>query len=106
MIFYNPVSAGIKDWVFQLGLQAAGWSTAFIANTWIKEVLFDDLKQINTPTGIFQGVNDRVVLYPLAVSLKQGIKNAKLISFEQCGHFLFYDKLEAFNTEFVKFLRE
>ena len=107
MIFYNPVSPAISDWIFQLGLQAAGWSTEAIANTWLdEEGLFDDLKRIKAPTLILHGINDQVCLYPLAIAQHEAIKNSKLIPFESCGHFLFYDQREKFNRELVDFLEE
>ena len=48
-----------------MGLQAAGWATAAIANTWINEVLFSDLGTINVPTLIIHGIHDKVVPFPL-----------------------------------------
>jgi non-heme chloroperoxidase len=107
MIFYNPVSPALSDWIFQLGLQAAGWSTAAIANTWLdEEALFQDLEKINVPTVILHGVNDRVCLFPLAKAQHERIKNSRLVPFESCGHFLFYDQREKFNQELLKFLEE
>lgn len=104
-IFYNPVSEALTDWIFQLGLQAAGWSTAAIANSWIEdEGLFDDMSAINVPTLILHGVNDQVCLFPLALAQREGIRNSKLVAFEECGHFLFYDQLEKFNKELVGFV--
>ncbi len=105
MIFYNPVSAPLSDWIFQLGLQAAGWSTAAIANTWLdEEGLFNDLKTINVPTIILHGLNDKVCLYPLAIAQRDGIANSRLVPFEDCGHFLFYDQRERFNRELIQFM--
>lgn len=104
MIFYNRVSAPLSDWIFQLGLKAASWSTAAIANTWLgEEELFKDLGKINVPTFILHGLNDQVCLYPLAVAQKNGIRNATLVPFESCGHFLFYDQRERFTKELIKF---
>ncbi len=105
MIFFHHVGAPISDWIFQLGLQAANWSTAMVAQTWIDEVLFDDLSKIDVPTLILHGLNDRVCLYPLAVAQNKGIRNSKLVTFRQCGHFLFYDQMEAFNRELTAFLQ-
>lgn len=105
MIFYNPVSQALSDWIFQLGLQAAGWSTAAIANTWLdEEGLFGDLKKIHVPTLILHGINDQVCLFPLAIAQNESIKNSKLVPFEYCGHFLFYDQLDKFNEELIEFL--
>jgi non-heme chloroperoxidase len=104
-IFFRRVSPALSDWIFQLGLQAANWSTSAIANMWINEVLFDDLGKINVPTLILHGLNDRVCLYPLAVAQNKGIKNSKLVPFRQCGHFLFYDQMDKFNKELIEFTR-
>lgn len=103
-IFYNPVTPALSDWIFKLGLNAAGWSTAAIANTWLgEEGLFNDLKTINVPTFILHGLNDQVCLFPLAISQKNSIRNSTLVPFEKCGHFLFYDQQKRFNQELVKF---
>ncbi len=105
MIFYNPVTAPLSDWIFQLGLQAASWSTAAIANTWLdEEGLFNDLKTINVPTLILHGINDQVCLYPLAIAQKNSIRNSKLVPFDACGHFLFYDQRQKFNHELIQFM--
>jgi non-heme chloroperoxidase len=107
MIFYNPVSEPLSDWIFKLGLQAASWSTAAIANTWLNEEgLFNDLKTINVPTLILHGLNDQVCLFPLALAQKNSIRNSKLVPFENCGHFLFYDQRERFNKELIQFMEE
>jgi len=105
MIFFHRVTAPLSDWIFQLGLQAASWSTAAIANTWLdEEELFNDLKSIAVPTLILHGLNDQVCPFPLATAQKNSIQYAKLVPFEDCGHFLFYDQLERFNKELVEFV--
>lgn len=107
MIFHNYVTPVLSDWIFQLGLQASSWATAAVANTWLnEEELFEDLGKIHVPTLILHGLNDQVCLYPLAIAQKNGIRNAKLVPFESCGHFLFYDQLEKFNKELVQFIEE
>ena len=107
MIFYNPVSDAFSDWLFKLGLQAAGWSTGAVATTWLgEEKLFEDLGKINVRTLILHGINDQVCLFPLAMAQNEGIRNSKLIPFDCCGHFLFYDQREKFNKELIEFLEE
>lgn len=106
-IFHNYVSPALSDWIFQLGLEASSWATAAIANTWLgEEELFGDLEKIQVPTLILHGRNDQVCLYPLAVAQKEKIRNAKLVTFECCGHFLFYDQMERFNQELIQFLEQ
>jgi len=107
MIFHNYVTPPLSDWIFQLGLQAAGWATAAIANTWLdEEGLFADLGMIQAQTLILHGLDDKVCLFPLAIAQKNGIPDAKLVPFESCGHFLFYDQLDKFNEELIRFTQE
>ena len=88
-----------------LGFQAAGWSTAEIANTWLdEEKLFEDIKKINVPTLILHGIHDKVCLFPLAEEQKKYIKNSRLIKFENSGHGLFYDERDRFNKEVKDFV--
>lgn len=103
MIFHNFVTPELSDWIFGLGLQASSWATAAVANSWLTEELFKDLETIHVPTLILHGLNDQVCLFPLAVAQKNGIRTAKLVPFECCGHFLFYDQLEKFNQELIQF---
>jgi len=106
-VFYNKVSPSILDWIFDLGLQAASWSTIAIANTWLdEEKLFDDMGKIYVPTVILHGRNDEVCPFELAIAQRDGIKYSKLVPINDCGHFLFYDQLEIFNREFIKFIEE
>lgn len=106
MIFHNYVTPSLADWIYQLGLQASSWATAAIAETWIREALFRDLRLIRVPTLILHGLDDRVCLFPLAMAQKNEIRDAKLVPFESCGHFLFYDQMERFNRELIKFIEE
>lgn len=107
MFFFQYITQAFSDWFFQLGLTAAGWSTAAVANTWLdEEGLFADLGQITVPTLILHGIHDKVCLYPLAIAQHEGIKNSKLVPFEFSGHGLFYDQREKFNEELSRFVAE
>lgn len=105
--FFQSISEPFSDWFFQLGLQAAGWSTAAIANTWLgEERLFSDLEKINVPTLILHGIHDKIVLFPLAQVQNQCIKNSKLVQFIYSGHGLFYDERDKFNKELINFIEK
>lgn len=107
MFFFQKITEAFSDWFFQLGLQAASWATASVANTWLgEELLFDNLKKINVPTLILHGIHDKVCLFPLAEAQMQGIKNSKLVPFKYSGHGLFYDERDKFNDELVQFIEE
>ncbi|MEH7014633.1 alpha/beta hydrolase [Neobacillus niacini] len=105
IFFYQHVTKPFSDWFFQLGLQAASWSTAAVANTWLNEErLFQDLGKIDVPTLILHGIHDKVCHFPLAEAQKQGIKNSKLIPFTNSGHGLFWEEREKFNKELAQFI--
>jgi non-heme chloroperoxidase len=89
-----------------LGLQAAGWATAAMANTWIHEVLFSDLDAIRVPTLIIHGIHDKIVSSQLCEVQHQRIRNSELISFEFSGHGSFYDQRDKFNEVLVKFIEK
>lgn len=104
MFFYQKITESFSDWFFQLGLEAASWSTIAIANAWLYEELFDDLTKISVPTLILHGIHDQICLFPLAISQQSRITNSKLITFENSGHGLFYDEQNKFNSELMKFI--
>lgn len=106
IFFFQHISTAFSEWFFQIGLQAAGWATAAIANTWINEVLFTDLEEINVPTLIIHGIHDKVVPFELGRILNQNIVNSKLAAFQISGHATFYDQKDDFNQELMTFIEE
>lgn len=105
IFFYQQVSQPLSDWLFNLGLRAASWSTIAIAEDWLVEEMFNDLPQIHIPTLIMHGVHDQVCPYPLGIALNTGISSSRLITFENSGHGLFYDEMEKFTYELAEFAR-
>ena len=101
--FFQYITNPLSDWFFQLGLQAAGWATAAVEETWIREVLFSDLEAIRTPTLIIHGIHDKVVPFQLGEIQHKMIRNSKLMPFEFSGHASFYDQIDDFNEAVVKF---
>ncbi|MDO5521575.1 MAG: alpha/beta hydrolase [bacterium] len=103
--FYQSVTDAFSDWFFRLGLKAAGWATAEIAATWLREeALFEDLRKIDAPTLIMHGIHDEVCYFPLAKAQQQGIRNSILIPFEKSGHGLFYEEKDKFNDVLTSFI--
>lgn len=103
--FYQSTSEPFSSWFFHLGLEAASWSTASVANTWLnEEQLFYDLGTIRVPTLILHGIHDQVCLFPLAYAQKQSIPNSRLIPFDHSGHGLFWEEREKVNREIVAFV--
>lgn len=106
MFFFQYVTEALKDWFFQLGLVAAGWSTAKVASAWLEEELFSDMRTIHVPTLILHGIHDKVCLFPLAIAQHEGIRNSRLVPFKYSGHGLFYDQKDKFNKELAEFIEE
>lgn len=104
--FFQNTTEAFSDWLFQLGLKAAGWATSSIANTWISEVLFSDLNKIKVPTLIIHGIHDKIVPFELGEIQNQRIEDSKLIPFNYSGHGSFYDEKEKFNEELMKFIEK
>lgn len=104
MFFFQHTSQAFSDWFFQLGLQAAGWATAAIAQTWINEELFADLKTIQVPTMIIHGIHDQVVPFQLGEVQHQLIPHSVLVPLEYAGHGSFYDQKDQFNALLVEFI--
>ncbi|WP_460641458.1 alpha/beta fold hydrolase [Lacrimispora brassicae] len=103
IFFFQHITEPFSQWFFQLGLQAAGWATAAVANTWIQEVLFSDLDSIQVPTLIIHGIHDQVVPYSLGEIQHQSIRNSRLVPFEFSGHGAFYDQKDEFNKVLAEF---
>lgn len=104
--FYQHITNAFSEWFFQLGLEASGWATAAIANTWINEVLFTDLTNIKVPTLIIHGIHDQIVPFELGEIQHKLIKNSMLVPFQFSGHGAFYDQKEDFNETLMKFIRD
>lgn len=104
MFFFQHITGPFSDWFFQLGLQAAGWSTAKLAISLRDESLFYDLAEIQAPTLILHGIHDKVCLFPLAIAQRQGIRNSTLVPFAYSGHGLFWEERDKFNRELAQFV--
>lgn len=104
MFFFRYMNTPVKDWFFNMGLTAAGWSTSACLISLRDEELFSDLGVIDVPTLILHGIHDKICPYRLALAQKEGIKDAKLVPFETSGHGLFYEEWGKLNHEMEYFL--
>jgi len=102
--FFQNVSEPFADWFTQLGLQAAGWSTAAVVQMLATSDLTNDLQKITIPTLITQGVHDQVVPPKHAEILNRGIRGSKLVPFELSGHGLFWEERDKFNKVLMEFI--
>ncbi|MDQ0914625.1 alpha/beta fold hydrolase [Paenibacillus sp. V4I5] len=101
--FFQYISAPFSDWFFQLGLQAAGWSTASVVVMLRDEKLYTDLPKISVPTLIVHGIHDKVIPFAQAQELNQKIRNSQLVPFQYSGHGPFWEERDKFNQLLVQF---
>ncbi len=102
--FFQHTTEAFSEWFLQVGLQAAGWATAAVAETWIREVLFAEAESIQVPTLLIHGIHDEIVSYELGEIMHRLIKNSELIPFYYSGHGAFYDQQEEFNETLASFI--
>lgn len=102
--FYQKLPQSFLDWFVDLGLEAAGWSTAQCAITFRDAYLMDDLRKIAVPTLILHGIHDQICKYQLAEVMHNTISGSKLVPFEMSGHGLFYEERDKLNRELTEFI--
>lgn len=102
--FFQYITQPFSDWFMQLGLQAAGWSTASVIEMLRDETLYADLPKITAPTLIIHGTHDRVIPFSQAQQLQRSIANARLVPFAYSGHGPFWEERHKFNQTLLAFI--
>ncbi|CAM4408693.1 pimeloyl-ACP methyl ester carboxylesterase [Paenibacillus endophyticus] len=103
--FFKYITEPFSNWFFQIGLQAAGWSTAAVMVTLRDENVRNDLGKINVPTLIINGVHDKVVPFTNAQETNKLIRNSFLVPFQYSGHVPFLDERDNFNQTLMQFIQ-
>lgn len=104
MFFFQYITTPLSDWFFQLGLQAAGYSTAPVMMSLRDENVYNDLGKIVVPTLIIHGIHDKVVPFENAKETNKLIKNSQLVPFRYSGHAPFYEERNKFNQLLMQFI--
>lgn len=104
MFFFQYASEPFQQWFFDLGLEAAGWSTAAIMKLLGQSDLSADLSYIHVPTIIIHGVHDRVVPFSQAEEQQRKIRNAHLYPLQNSGHAGFWEERDRVNAILLQFL--
>jgi non-heme chloroperoxidase len=102
--FFQYITPHFSDWFFQMGLQAAGWSTAAVIVLLRDEELHEDLPKIVAPTLIIHGIHDKVIPFAQAQELNQNIRNSHLVPFQYSGHGAFWEERDEFNRLLTQFI--
>ncbi|MCM3636386.1 alpha/beta hydrolase [Sporosarcina luteola] len=103
--FFQYITNQFSDWFFQMGMQAAGWSTAAIIQLLRDLNLYKDLSEISAPTLIIHGIHDKVIPFSQAKEVNELIPNSRLISFKYSGHGAFWEERDKFNRLLTQFIR-
>ena len=102
--FFQYITGRFSDWFFQMGMEAAGWSTAAVIKL-LKDVnLYNDLPKIEAPTLIIHGIHDKVIPFSQAKEMNQLIPNSQLVPFKYSGHGAFWEERDKFNRLLTQFI--
>ncbi|MGG0657284.1 alpha/beta fold hydrolase [Rummeliibacillus pycnus] len=101
--FFQYITKPFSEWFFQMGLEAASWSTAAIINTLKDEKIETEFQTIYVPTLIIHGIHDQVIPFSQAKIIYEKIKGSKLVAFHYSGHGPFWEEREKFNEVLIDF---
>jgi len=100
------LSPGIAAWLTSIELQSSPYAMEQALIALRDEDLRGDLPKVKVPTLILHATRDSIVSFALAEQMHVGIKNSRLIPFENSGHAAFIEEKEKTNEEFLKFIKE
>ncbi|MNI01775.1 Arylesterase [compost metagenome] len=104
IFFFQYISVPFSDWFFQMGLQAAGWSTASTVASLRDENVSTDLLHITVPTLIVHGIHDQVIPFAQAQEVQRSIAHTQLVPFEYSGHGPVWEERDKFNRVLTEFI--
>ncbi|MEJ5048638.1 alpha/beta hydrolase [Chryseobacterium culicis] len=102
----TSISPELTNWLFAINMEASPYATTQGLIALRDTDLRNELSKIQIPTVIFHGVQDKIAEFALAEQMHKGIKNSRLVRFENSGHGLFIEELQKFNTELIAFLQQ
>ena len=105
MFFAKEHSKPFMEWFHALGMEASSYGTISSAMALRDEDLRGELETIQVPTAIFHGKKDEICPFEFAEQMQKAIPSAELVVFEESGHGAFYDELEKYNAELIRFIQ-
>lgn len=100
------ISKNVEKWLENINLEASPYAITESIKALLNLDLRPQLSKINIPVAIFHGTQDKLCSFEFANELNKGIKNSRIIRFENSGHALFVEESEKFNTELEKFAKQ
>jgi len=102
----TTLNEGLGNWLNGICLSASSHATAQCLVALRDTDLRKDLAKILIPTLIMHGRKDKICSFDLAEQMNSGIKNSRIIAFENSGHSLFLEETQKFNKELIRFAAE
>ncbi|PAC32794.1 alpha/beta fold hydrolase [Flectobacillus sp. BAB-3569] len=100
------ISKNVEKWLENINLEASPYAITESIKALLNLDLRPQLPKISIPVAIFHGTQDKLCSFEFANELNKGIKNSRIIRFENSGHALFVEESEKFNTELEKFAKQ
>ncbi|MBB3841740.1 pimeloyl-ACP methyl ester carboxylesterase [Runella defluvii] len=100
------ISKNVEKWLENINLEASPYAITESIKALLNLDLRPQLSKISIPVAIFHGTQDKLCSFEFANELNKGIKNSRIIRFENSGHALFVEESEKFNTELEKFAKQ
>lgn len=101
----SPVSQGILDWSFVLGVMASPKATIDCVDAFGKTDFRPDFAAFTIPTLVIHGTGDKTVpIDPTGRAAANGIAGAKLIEYDGEPHGLFATVPDRLNQDLIEFL--
>jgi len=101
----SPVSQGVLDWSFVLGVMASPKATIDCVDAFAKTDFRPDLAAFTIPTLVIHGTGDKTVpIDPTGRAAANGIAGAKLIEYDGEPHGLFATVPDRLNQDLIEFL--
>lgn len=101
----SPVSQGVLDWSFVLGVMASPKATIDCVDAFGKTDFRPDFAAFTIPTLVIHGTGDKTVpIDPTGRAAANGIAGAKLIEYDGEPHGLFATVPDRLNQDLIEFL--
>ncbi|MGN8154222.1 alpha/beta fold hydrolase [Agrobacterium sp. 22094] len=101
----SPVSQGVLDWSFVLGVMASPKATIECVDAFAKTDFRPDFAAFTIPTLVIHGTGDKTVpIDPTGRAAANGIAGAKLIEYDGEPHGLFATVPDRLNQDLIEFL--
>jgi pimeloyl-ACP methyl ester carboxylesterase len=86
------ISKNVEKWLENINLEASPYAITESIKALLNLDLRPQLSKISIPVAIFHGTQDKLCSFEFANELNKGIKNSRIIRFENSGHALFVEE--------------